>query len=58
MRNWQASMGDWLEHSAVTFVSLYALLLLGPVMFSTALDLTETPPAYTSGCRYRFVHCC
>ena len=33
MKNWQASVGDWLEQSAVTFISLYALLLLGPVMF-------------------------
>ena len=33
MKNWQPSIGNWLEQSAVTFVSLYALLLLGPVMF-------------------------
>jgi ABC-2 type transport system permease protein len=33
MKNWQASVGNWLEQSAVTFISLYALLLLGPVMF-------------------------
>ena len=33
MKNWQPSIGDWLEQSAVTFISLYALLLLGPVMF-------------------------
>ena len=33
MKNWQASAGDWLEQSSVTFISLYALLLLGPVMF-------------------------
>ncbi len=33
MRHWQGTVGVWLEHSAVTLISLYAFLLLGPVMF-------------------------
>ena len=33
MRHWQSTVGAWMEHSAVTLISLYAFLLLGPVMF-------------------------
>ena len=33
MRHWQDTVGAWMEHSAVTLISLYAFLLLGPVMF-------------------------
>ena len=33
MRHWEATVGAWMEHSAVTLISLYAFLLLGPVMF-------------------------
>ena len=33
MRKWHDSFGAWFEQSAVTFISLYAFLLLGPVMF-------------------------
>ena len=33
MRKWHDSFGGWFEQSAVTFIALYAFLLLGPVMF-------------------------
>ena len=33
MRKWHDSFGGWLEQSAITFIALYAFLLLGPVMF-------------------------
>jgi len=33
MRHWQESVGAWMEYSAVTLISLYAFLLLGPVIF-------------------------
>jgi ABC-2 type transport system permease protein len=33
MRQWSHTWGAWLEQSAVSLVSLYAFLLLGPVMF-------------------------
>ena len=33
MKQWESSLGRWMENSAVTLISLYALLLLGPVLF-------------------------
>lgn len=33
MNQWESSLGRWMEDSAVTLISLYALLLLGPVLF-------------------------
>jgi ABC-2 type transport system permease protein len=33
MKQWESSLGRWMEHSSVTLISLYALLLLGPVLF-------------------------
>jgi ABC-2 type transport system permease protein len=33
MRQWESSLGRWMADSAVALISLYALLLLGPVLF-------------------------
>lgn len=33
MKQWESSLGRWMDDSAVTLISLYALLLLGPVLF-------------------------
>jgi ABC-2 type transport system permease protein len=33
MRQWETSLGRWMADSAVALISLYALLLLGPVLF-------------------------
>jgi ABC-2 type transport system permease protein len=33
MKQWESSLGRWMADSAVTLISLYALLLLGPVLF-------------------------
>jgi ABC-2 type transport system permease protein len=33
MKQWESSLGRWMENSSVTLISLYALLLLGPVLF-------------------------
>jgi ABC-2 type transport system permease protein len=33
MKQWETSLGRWMENSSVTLISLYALLLLGPVLF-------------------------
>jgi ABC-2 type transport system permease protein len=33
MKQWESSLGRWMESSSVTLISLYALLLLGPVLF-------------------------
>ncbi len=33
MAHWETSLGGWVRQNAVSFVSLYAFLLLGPVLF-------------------------
>ncbi len=33
MKQWESSLGLWMSDSAITLISLYALLLLGPVLF-------------------------
>ena len=33
MSHWESRLGGWVADSAVTLISLYALLLLGPVLF-------------------------
>jgi ABC-2 type transport system permease protein len=33
MKQWESTLGRWMENSSVTLISLYALLLLGPVLF-------------------------
>jgi ABC-2 type transport system permease protein len=33
VKQWESSLGRWMADSSVTLISLYALLLLGPVLF-------------------------